>query len=117
MTTAEKSEAVKKVKPPKKDKPPQGKSHFSDLPTQVPCNILPRSQGAVGPKKDKGAGNEKKKETKLGLAVTKAEDFHEWYRLLVLEAELISTYNVSGQSSCPWTDPPGFNLFLTSSHM
>ena len=38
-----------------------------------------------------------KKETKLGLAVTKAEDFHEWYRLLVLEAELISTYNVSGE--------------------
>ena len=37
-----------------------------------------------------------KKETKLGLAVTKSEDFHEWYRLLVLEAELISTYSVSG---------------------
>lgn len=37
-----------------------------------------------------------KKETKLGLAVSKSEDFHEWYRLLVLEAELISTYSVSG---------------------
>ena len=39
-----------------------------------------------------------KKETKLGLAVSKSEDFHEWYRLLVLEAELISTYSVSGTS-------------------
>ncbi|KAK9836694.1 hypothetical protein WJX74_006203 [Apatococcus lobatus] len=64
-----KPEAVKKVKPPKKDKPPQGKGE---------------------------KGGAMKKETKLGLAVSKSEDFHEWYRLLVLEAELISTYSVSG---------------------
>lgn len=40
--------------------------------------------------KDKDAG------TKLGLSVTRAEDFGAWYSQVVVEAELISYYDVSG---------------------
>lgn len=38
----------------------------------------------------------KKKETKLGLSVTKEENFGDWYSEIVTEAELISYYDVSG---------------------
>lgn len=41
---------------------------------------------------DKG----KKKETKLGLSVTKSENFGDWYSELVTASELISYYDVSG---------------------
>ena len=45
----------------------------------------------------KGAGKqEKKKVTKLGLQVSKDEDFGEWYSELVVKAELISYYEISG---------------------
>jgi prolyl-tRNA synthetase len=39
---------------------------------------------------------EKKKETKLGLNTRKAEDFGAWYSEVVVESEMISYYDVSG---------------------
>ena len=39
---------------------------------------------------------EKKKETKLGLSSSKAEDFGNWYSEVVVESEMISYYDVSG---------------------
>ena len=45
-----------------------------------------------------GAG-ERKKETKLGLSVKKAEDFGAWYSEVVVESEMISYYDVSGADS------------------
>jgi prolyl-tRNA synthetase len=47
---------------------------------------------------------ERKKETKLGLSVKKAEDFGSWYSEVVVESEMISYYDVSGAglpSPCP----------------
>ncbi|KAK9805160.1 hypothetical protein WJX72_002679 [[Myrmecia] bisecta] len=59
---------------PKKDKPSQA----------------PKASGAGGGKA------EKKKETKLGLAHSKATDFGDWYSEVVVESEMISYYDVSG---------------------
>ena len=39
---------------------------------------------------------EVKKETKEGLSASKATNFAEWYTQVVVEAELISYYTVSG---------------------
>jgi len=40
-----------------------------------------------------------KKETQLGLSTKKGEDFPKWYSELVVSSELISYYDVSGESS------------------
>lgn len=42
-------------------------------------------------------GKQVKKETKLGMITSRTEDFGRWYQELVLEAELISYYDVSGE--------------------
>ena len=39
---------------------------------------------------------ERKKETKLGLSTKKGEDFGAWYSEVVVESEMISYYDVSG---------------------
>ena len=44
---------------------------------------------------DKEGG--KKKETKLGLTASKDGDFGEWYSQVVVESEMISYYDVSGE--------------------
>lgn len=41
-------------------------------------------------------GKTVKKESKLGLSVTKDEDFGQWYSELVVASEMISYYDVSG---------------------
>jgi prolyl-tRNA synthetase len=38
-----------------------------------------------------------KKETKLGLTAKKGDDFGEWYSQVVVESEMISYYDVSGE--------------------
>eukprot|EP00891_Asterochloris_glomerata_P006360 jgi/Astpho2/6360/fgenesh1_pm.00091_%23_8_t len=43
-----------------------------------------------------GGAKDKKKETKLGLAHRKADEFGEWYSEVVVESEMISYYDVSG---------------------
>lgn len=43
-----------------------------------------------------GKGGEKKKETKLGLSASKKDDFGEWYSEAVIQSEMISYYDVSG---------------------
>lgn len=48
------------------------------------------------PAAEDGAKGDKKKETKLGLSTSKAENFGDWYSELVVSSELISYYNVSG---------------------
>lgn len=39
----------------------------------------------------------KKKESKIGMSTKKTEDFGKWYSELVVAAELISYYDVSGR--------------------
>lgn len=48
-----------------------------------------------------GGKGDKKKETKLGLSTSKAEDFGAWYSEVVIESEMISYYDVSGALSPP----------------
>ena len=48
-----------------------------------------------------GGGKDKKKETKLGLAHRKADEFGEWYSEVVVESEMISYYDVSGGLCVP----------------
>ena len=48
-----------------------------------------------------GGGKDKKKETKLGLAHRKADEFGEWYSEVVVDSEMISYYDVSG-GLCGW---------------
>ena len=43
-----------------------------------------------------GGKGDKKKETKLGLKASKADDFGAWYSEAVIESEMISYYDVSG---------------------
>ena len=38
--------------------------------------------------------------TKLGLHAKKDEDFGEWYSQVVVESEMISYYDVSGEGNC-----------------
>jgi prolyl-tRNA synthetase len=38
-----------------------------------------------------------KKETMLGLSVKKSDEFSKWYSELVVNSELISYYDVSGE--------------------
>lgn len=45
-----------------------------------------------------GSGKELKKETLLGLSTKKGGDFSKWYSELVVSSELISYYDVSGES-------------------
>lgn len=42
-------------------------------------------------------GGGKKKETKLGLAHSKAGNFGDWYSEVCVESEMISYYDVSGE--------------------
>lgn len=59
-----------------------------------------KEKKAKAPKAEKPSkpaqGEGKKKETKLGLAVKKGEDFGEWYSHACVESEMISYYDVSG---------------------
>ena len=59
------------------------------------------SKGCCAGSADGGGGKEKKKETKLGLAHRKADEFGEWYSEVVVESEMISYYDVSGEL-CEW---------------
>ena len=43
-----------------------------------------------------GGGKEVKKETQLGMSVTRAEDFGAWYSNVVTAGEMIEYYDVSG---------------------
>ena len=43
-----------------------------------------------------GKAGEKKKDSKEGMSLSKADDFGAWYQELVVKAELISYYDVSG---------------------
>lgn len=72
------------------------------------------------------SGGGKKKETKLGLAHSKADDFGGWYSEVCTESELISYYAVSGKSQlslqlllhCPYgwfCADEHFNELLTTS--
>lgn len=62
------------------------------------------------------SGGGKKKETKLGLAHSKADDFGGWYSEVCTESELISYYAVSGKSqlSCYIAHVAGFVLTTIS---
>ena len=48
-----------------------------------------------------GKVGEEKKKTKLGVNTKKADNFGAWYSEVVVEAELISYYNVSGEHGPP----------------
>ena len=48
-----------------------------------------------------GKVGEEKKKTKLGVSTKKADNFGAWYSEVVVEAELISYYNVSGEHGPP----------------
>ena len=60
-------------------------------PTHTNTPLLPPPAGGG----DKEGG--KKKETKLGLTASKDGDFGEWYSQVVVESEMISYYDVSGE--------------------
>lgn len=46
-----------------------------------------------------GGKGDKRKETKLGLTATKADNFGDWYSEVVIESEMISYYDVSGNAT------------------
>ena len=48
-----------------------------------------------------GRAGEEKKKTKLGVSTKKADNFGAWYSEVVVEAELISYYDVSGEHGLP----------------
>lgn len=54
------------------------------------------AKAAKAAAKAAAAAEKGKKKTKLGLSVTKEENFGDWYSEIVTEAELISYYDVSG---------------------
>ena len=46
-----------------------------------------------------GGKGGKKKETKLGLSASRKDDFGNWYSEAVIESEMISYYDVSGEDA------------------
>ena len=68
-----------------------------NLHLDLPLDLLPALVSALRPA-PLDAGGSKKKETKLGLAHSKAGDFGGWYSEVCTESELLSYYDVSGKS-------------------
>jgi hypothetical protein len=56
----------------------------------------PKEPKAPQAPKAPGAGKDVKKETQLGMSVTRAEDFGAWYSNVVTAGEMIEYYDVSG---------------------
>ena len=57
---------------------------------------VPKEPKAPAAPKAPGGGKDVKKETQLGMSVTRAEDFGAWYSNVVTAGEMIEYYDVSG---------------------
>jgi hypothetical protein len=69
------------------------RTHQSTVTTTPRNRTLARTRLAAAA----GGAKEVKKETMLGLSVKKSDEFSKWYSELVVNSELISYYDVSGE--------------------
>lgn len=75
---------------------PKGGKPAGDKPAKAAGDKPKGDKPAKGGDKKADGGKEVKKETQLGLACTKAEDFGAWYSNVVIAGEMIEYYDISG---------------------